>query len=636
MATNTNSSSARDKAVNGNTALSNAAQNPCKDLKTDDDNNNLDDVTTKSVTNYSNHGLQDCELSGIAFADDEEETTSTETAQRTNLPEIQEKTYTDSISLKSSGVGPSGRVSTRRDGKGDRVVRLNVGGTVFKTRESTLNNRLGKKRGVKLADQDFLTNCYDPNRDEYFLDRDPEVFRCVLNFLRSGRLHLSASLCGPHIQEELEFYGVSAIYIEPCCWSTFNSWSSTRESLKQLERDAKIGTIRYHDNHHRRNQSKYAKTKIQIWRTLTNPSYSRLAKIYGWVSLLFVTASIFSFCASTHQAFRVPTKHHTPSNVTSQNVTDYDVTGAKTVEQRLAETEIHSALLYLDIVCLVVFVAEYITKVVCSPIKLRYIKSFNGIVDALAISPDIVEFVLLAVNPSALTGDKFMLFMPFLRVMRALRIFRLFRHVPGLWIMIYTLQASSRDLFLMLTFLLVGTLLFASLIFFVDDKETFTSIPHGFWWAIITMTTVGYGDMYPVTTLGYLLGAVTGVCGVLMIGFTIPALVNNFILYYQHVQFALMRNRLAREMNVVVVEREKEEEGGGGGGGRGMKVGEVRETEKMKMERQIEEQRRKEEEEEEEEEEGERVKEKEWGTDLPEKKPFPEMIPLMQMKDSHT
>lgn len=98
----------------------------------------------------------------------------------------------------------------------------------------------------------------------------------------------------------------------------------------------------------------------------------------------------------------------------------------------------------------------------------------------------------------------------------------------------------------MSAFLLVGMLVFSSLIYYVDDHAIFTSIPHGFWWAIITMTTVGYGDMYPTTNLGYFVGSFTAMSGLLMIGFSVPVLVNNFIMYYKHVQFALEEDEVKK------------------------------------------------------------------------------------------
>jgi hypothetical protein len=120
------------------------------------------------------------------------------------------------------------------------------------------------------------------------------------------------------------------------------------------------------------------------------------------------------------------------------------------------------------------------------------------------------------------------------------------RHVPGLWILIDTLKASLQELFLKIAFLCVVMLIFSSLIYYADDRKTFTSVPHSFWRALITMTTVGYGDMYPLTEWGYMIGSLTALSGLLMIGFLVPILVNNFIMYYQHVQFVLEEEKLKR------------------------------------------------------------------------------------------
>ena len=168
-----------------------------------------------------------------------------------------------------------------------------------------------------------------------------------------------------------------------------------------------------------------------------------------------------------------------------------------------------------------------------------------GLIDLSALLPDYIHLIMVTIDPT-LANSSSTKIITMLNVNKILRIFRLVRHVKGLWILIYILKASLQELFLMIAFLCVGMLFFSSLIYYADDRNTFTSIPHNFWWALITMTTVRYGDMYPVTEQGYVIGSLFALSGLLMIGFSVPILVNIFIMYYQHVQFALEEEQLKR------------------------------------------------------------------------------------------
>ena len=198
----------------------------------------------------------------------------------------------------------------------------------------------------------------------------------------------------------------------------------------------------------------------------------------------------------------------------------------------------HPLVFYIDVICLTYFVTEYITRFIFAPRKCRFVLSTLSIIDLLAIFPDFIEIILLETET---VPRENLDFLNILRVMRIWRIFRLFRHIPGLWIFIYTLQASISELMVLVWFLALGILLFSTLIYFVEGGETFPSIPGGFWWAIITMTTVGYGDAYPKTVAGKIVGCFCAISGLLMIGFTVPSLVNNFSLYYRHIHFAVER-----------------------------------------------------------------------------------------------
>jgi potassium voltage-gated channel Shaw-related subfamily C protein len=118
------------------------------------------------------------------------------------------------------------------------------------------------------------------------------------------------------------------------------------------------------------------------------------------------------------------------------------------------------------------------------------------------------------------------------------------RHSPGLKILIQTFRASADELALLIFFLALGVVVFASFVYHVErlapDSSTeanhFTSIPVGLWWAIVTMTTVGYGDMTPRTYLGMVVGSLCALLGVLTLNLPVPIIVNNFGMFYSHTQ----------------------------------------------------------------------------------------------------
>ena len=123
-----------------------------------------------------------------------------------------------------------------------------------------------------------------------------------------------------------------------------------------------------------------------------------------------------------------------------------------------------------------------------------------------------------------------------IRLVRVFRIFKLSRHSKGLQILGQTIHASMRELGLLIFFLFICVILFSSAVYFAEtggDRESdFLSIPHAFWWAVVTMTTVGYGDMHPIGEWGKLVGSMCAIAGVLTIALPVPVIVSNFNYFY--------------------------------------------------------------------------------------------------------
>lgn len=203
------------------------------------------------------------------------------------------------------------------------------------------------------------------------------------------------------------------------------------------------------------------------------------------------------------------------------------------------------ALEILESICVAWFTLELLVRFIFCPEKLAFFKKVMNWIDFLAIVP----FYISLGYPSKSDVE----ILNIIRLIRIFRIFKLSRHSSGLQILGHTLRASVRELLLLISFLLIGVVLFASLIYYweKDAEDTkFKDIPNCFWWAVVTMTTVGYGDMAPTTTMGKFIGSICAVCGVLMIALPVPVIVNNFSLYYSHAQARLKLPKKRRRLLV--------------------------------------------------------------------------------------
>jgi voltage-gated potassium channel len=152
------------------------------------------------------------------------------------------------------------------------------------------------------------------------------------------------------------------------------------------------------------------------------------------------------------------------------------------------------------------FTFEYLVRLYCVRNRTRYARSFFGVVDLLSVAPLFLELIV--------TGAGHLLVIRILRILRLFRILKLSRYVGEADAMMQAMFASRRKILVFLYVVLTLVVLFGSLMYLIEGKESgFTSIPRSIYWAIVTLTTVGYGDITPQTPLGQAISAIVMICG---------------------------------------------------------------------------------------------------------------------------
>ncbi|XP_070310317.1 voltage-gated potassium channel KCNC2 isoform X5 [Odocoileus virginianus] len=392
---------------------------------------------------------------------------------------------------------------------------------------------------------------------EFFFDRHPGVFAYVLNYYRTGKLHCPADVCGPLFEEELAFWGIDETDVEPCCWMTYRQHRDAEEALDIFEAPDLLGGDPGDDEDLAAKRlgiedaaglggpdgksGRWRRLQPRMWALFEDPYSSRAARFIAFASLFFILVSITTFCLETHEAFNIV-----------KNKTESVSNGTSVVPQYEIETD--PALTYVEGVCVVWFTFEFLVRIVFSPNKLEFVKNLLNIIDFVAILPFYLEVGLSGLSSKA--AKDVLGFLRVVRFVRILRIFKLTRHFVGLRVLGHTLRASTNEFLLLIIFLALGVLIFATMIYYAErvgaqpndpsasEHTQFKNIPIGFWWAVVTMTTLGYGDMYPQTWSGMLVGALCALAGVLTIAMPVPVIVNNFGMYYS---LAMAKQKLPRK-----------------------------------------------------------------------------------------
>ncbi|XP_062247079.1 potassium voltage-gated channel subfamily A member 10 isoform X2 [Platichthys flesus] len=387
---------------------------------------------------------------------------------------------------------------------GEQKVIINIAGLRFETQFKTLDQFPETLLGDPLKRMEY----FDPMRNEYFFDRNRPSFDGILYYYQSGgKIRRPANVPLDVFADEIVFYELGT------------------EALEQFREDE--GFIKDVDIPLPSNDM-----FKQFWLLFEYPESSNAARGVALVSVFVIVISIIIFCMETLPEFRDDSDPVVPTALQP-----FNQSRGNTAPPDTKTTTFSDPFFIIETACISWFFFELLVRFLVCPSKKEFFHNIMNIIDIISIIPYFVTVITeMITTPEVNSGQNMSLaILRIIRLVRVFRIFKLSRHSKGLQILGQTLKASMRELGLLIFFLFIGVILFSSAIYFaeVDEPNTqFVSIPDGFWWAVVTMTTVGYGDMCPITLGGKMVGTLCAIAGVLTIALPVPVIVSNFNYFY--------------------------------------------------------------------------------------------------------
>ncbi|KAG1971064.1 potassium voltage-gated channel subfamily V member 2 [Pimephales promelas] len=403
------------------------------------------------------------------------------------------------------------------------MLNINVGGKVYqisyrvaakypKTRIGRLATYTDHNRKLDLCDD------YTVQNKEFFFDRDPDVFHSIFNFYRTGVLWIKDELCPRNFLEEINYWGVRIKNTHRCCRISFEErQDELNEQLKvQRELEAEVETEEHEDLFQ---DMAFGHTRFLIWNLMEKPFSSVTAKLMALASSFFVLVSLVAMTLNTVEEMQKMSTGH--------------LSGKTYCE-------------YVEMLCIAFFTMEYILRLVSTPDLTHFTKSVLNAVDLIAILPLYIQMVLESFEDGdyARHGSdietvgrvgKVGQVLRIMRLMRIFRILKLARHSTGLRAFGFTLRQCYQQVGCLFLFIAMGIFTFSAMVYTVEHDvhhTNFTSIPHAWWWAAVSISTVGYGDMFPETALGRIFAFACISFGIILNGMPISILFNKFSDYY--------------------------------------------------------------------------------------------------------
>ncbi|WAR15478.1 KCNAB-like protein [Mya arenaria] len=397
----------------------------------------------------------------------------------------------------------------------------------------------------------MLGNMREKNQTtELIVDRPPDCFAAILAFYQTGELHIPTALCPSAFRRELEFWKISASYMPKCCAYRYHGHFEEMETHENFKIHS--GKRKSFNNQPQLKEmtSSWNRLRNLVWNIVdykvsTLPAKRRLTKCEY---LEYLEEIGNRDVEKAREKLGVDECGGSSFFEESDNDISFDwdydwtyyywdyvenVNKSAQVTLPVVETRLY-VFEILEMITVAFFTLDFIIRLVCCPSLRNFFRSFTNIIDFLALGGFYVYILIINLEKKHRYNYGLIKFLNYFQIFRTLRVIRIVSNIRATRVLVFSIRQNIKDMLMLVLMLTVAVSVTSHLIYFMEDPKTIGSIPNAWYWAVITLTTVGYGDITPVTALGKILASLMAISGVLLLAVTLPMFVNNFLTLYQY------------------------------------------------------------------------------------------------------
>lgn len=204
-----------------------------------------------------------------------------------------------------------------------------------------------------------------------------------------------------------------------------------------------------------------------------------------------------------------------------------------TLKTTLPDVTLKNNIFYqIDYLATAFFTVELLLRLcVCPSLKL-YFNNFLNAVECIVLFGTYVDIIMFNMKSIYKFSSILTNIIDFIKFLRVIRLLRYCQHLAAVQVLKFSIRKNAKDLLVLFFHIVIILLLFANIIFLVEERDNINSIPQGWWLGLVTLTTVGYGDLTPESFLGKIACSLCALCGIIMMSLIIPIFVETFVQLY--------------------------------------------------------------------------------------------------------